>query len=601
MQIKNQSGSAPVFSVPKLLFWSALLYAAWHWKNVSPVLLQGELPGPDDFLRLHLVQSWLAGKSWFDASIAGFLGSDIHWSRIIDVPLAMIALPLTLVLESALALRVTAVVWPFFLFLSGMLVMMKICDQLCGKQARVFVLLFTGLNSFTMHEFAPGRIDHHNAQIIVLLLAVYGLFLQNSWKRALLIGLSIPLSVSIGLEILVLFLAILAGLALEWALSEKPQDRTLQRTGMIMGAACLVFYMMTIPPDEYVSAYCDEYSIVYLSALLGISVCFLVLQSSQGWLDRFTSNQALSRILSGIVLAGILAVSLIGQFPHCLAGPLGEMNPELVRRWLAGVSEAKGIFETVNASPERWISGIGYIGLMLLIGIAVAIRRWKQHPHLVTLFAVLALCVITSFWQMRVLRTGIFASIPFIVIFALIVMHKIRESLGRDRLSSKLLQALVCVVLTSYTWTLAATHLAKPMFEQTPISAETQTSSGQTCFAKRDYLALSGLPEGLVMSDLNSAAPIAVHTHHRVISGPYHRNTEEILLVYDFFQSPEVAAKRLAQENKIDYVALCLTAGSIPILEKTHLNALIQRDALPPWLNRVSSRDEKLVVLEVQH
>src|SRR3546814_18125356 len=49
------------------------------------------LPDTDDNLRLQQVRDWLGGQGWFDLRQHRMLppeGADIHWSRLVDLPLA---------------------------------------------------------------------------------------------------------------------------------------------------------------------------------------------------------------------------------------------------------------------------------------------------------------------------------------------------------------------------------------------------------------------------------------------------------------------------------------------------------------------------------
>ncbi len=272
-------------SLPKLLFWSLLLYLAWHWRALSPVLFNGELPGPDDFLRLHQAKNWWFGQDWYDLKVDRLIGNNLHWSRIIDFPLALIAAIVSWVADATTAWRIAAIIWPLALFLATILVLARLCDHLVGEKGRLLVLLFAGLNSFTMTEFAPGRIDHHNLQILLLIVCLASLFLKNPMHLALGVGISIALSVSIGLEILVLFVPVLGGLALMWAFSANGAAAALIATGMVLIAACLLLFGLTVPPAEYFSQYCDANSIVYLSALCGISIAFILLGYSQSMID----------------------------------------------------------------------------------------------------------------------------------------------------------------------------------------------------------------------------------------------------------------------------------------------------------------------------
>ena len=64
-------------------------------------------PGdPDDFMRLDQVRDWLAGQSWWDVRQYRMdppAGADMHWSRLVDLPIAACLLLARLVLPEPAA------------------------------------------------------------------------------------------------------------------------------------------------------------------------------------------------------------------------------------------------------------------------------------------------------------------------------------------------------------------------------------------------------------------------------------------------------------------------------------------------------------------
>src|SRR6185436_10904859 len=73
----------------------------------------------DDAMRLVEVRDFLAGQGWFDLTQYRLAppGLPMHWSRLIDLPLAaLIGLGKT-VLPAALAERLVLIVWPAALLL----------------------------------------------------------------------------------------------------------------------------------------------------------------------------------------------------------------------------------------------------------------------------------------------------------------------------------------------------------------------------------------------------------------------------------------------------------------------------------------------------
>ncbi len=91
-----------------LMIWAAvsiaLLIANWHF--IGPLNFRD----PDDALRLVQVRDLLAGQSWFDLTqhrIHPPAGVPMHWSRLVDLPIALLLAGLKPLLGTWLAERAT--------------------------------------------------------------------------------------------------------------------------------------------------------------------------------------------------------------------------------------------------------------------------------------------------------------------------------------------------------------------------------------------------------------------------------------------------------------------------------------------------------------
>ncbi|MFM9935180.1 MAG: hypothetical protein ACKVOL_03155, partial [Novosphingobium sp.] len=101
-----------------LLCWTllALTMIAVNFKLIA-IMRFGD---PDDALRLLQVRDLLAGQSWFDVHqyrIAAPEGVPMHWSRLVDIPIAAMILLLRPLLGTSAAELVTAVVVPLLTLL----------------------------------------------------------------------------------------------------------------------------------------------------------------------------------------------------------------------------------------------------------------------------------------------------------------------------------------------------------------------------------------------------------------------------------------------------------------------------------------------------
>ena len=173
------SGVAATDITPaRLAIWTILFQIAWNIKKLPGIIQEGVFPDPDDFLRLNQVRNWLGGSGWFDISVQRMdphFGADMHWSRLVDVPMALLIKFFGLFTGPLLAERLMAIIWPTMLLIGLVLVMTAICQKVVPQANKLVTLLFTVMCFPAVIESAPGRIDHHNVQILLFATALLGL------------------------------------------------------------------------------------------------------------------------------------------------------------------------------------------------------------------------------------------------------------------------------------------------------------------------------------------------------------------------------------------------------------------------------------------
>ena len=100
---------------PLLMVFFALVAAAFV---VRVMLNAGTMPlieDTDDAMRLVTVRDLLAGQGWFDNvqhRLNTPFGAEIHWSRLIDLPLAALLFLATQFVGAQYALTAAGTVWP---------------------------------------------------------------------------------------------------------------------------------------------------------------------------------------------------------------------------------------------------------------------------------------------------------------------------------------------------------------------------------------------------------------------------------------------------------------------------------------------------------
>ncbi len=573
------------------------------------VYTEGVLPGPDDFMRLHQAQNWLAGQGWYDLKayrMAPPVGADMHWSRLIDLPIAALIGFFNSFLELAPASRMAAIIWPLVLFMLAVTAMISICDRLAGKEHRLLALLFFVLSINTLAEFKPGRLDHHNIQILLLILILLGVAKGLGKFSSYWVGLLISSSIMIGLDSLVLIVGILGFLALEWLFQKHGSCNRLLQTGIRISVSSTVLYIVSFPPERWFSNNsCDAFSLFYLSALLllsSASIAMAVLSHK----EIFQQNNAMIvRFVVGAALSVAIVLLMFSFFPHCLEGPYGNVSQELKSAWLDRISEAKGIIDRFAESPSYWSSQAIFLAIMICVTVLVLVKKTTTKGELAVLGFVVFISILGSFYQTRILRTGIYSVIPFCVILATMSWQWLEENLVRSKAVARLAQGLLCLILTSTFWVtigLVASSLTSNEIISAPVASTkpTQVEEMSVCTIDRSFVDLQTRKASHIISDLNTAPALLLHTKHSVEAGSYHRNGNGILNVLAFFDGPINQVEKIADERAADFIVICREdIQQMKTGNKLNVATSIQTNQLPNWLEWVSKPNASLAVLKV--
>src|SRR5689334_24732430 len=155
-------------------------------------------------MRLAQLRDWVAGQGWYDlhqGRVAG--GYESHWSRLVDAGLATTLWVFGWFAEPALTERLMRVTWPMLWLLPTMAGTAAIAWRIAGREAALIALLLAVIGLPAFHQFRPGRIDHHNVQIALSMLAVAATVWSNRVRwTAFAAGAVTGLAMAVGLECL---------------------------------------------------------------------------------------------------------------------------------------------------------------------------------------------------------------------------------------------------------------------------------------------------------------------------------------------------------------------------------------------------------------
>src|SRR3569623_1663828 len=173
----------------------------------------------DDNMRIMQVRAWLAGQDWFDLRqyrLNPPYGANIHWSRLVDLPIAGIKLALAPMLGRATAEKVAVAVAPMLPMAVAMLAIGAATRRLVARHAYALAVAILLCADSARAMWTPLRIDHHGWQLAFLAWSLAALTDDRRARGGVLLGLSTALALTIGLEMLPYLAAIGACAVLLW-------------------------------------------------------------------------------------------------------------------------------------------------------------------------------------------------------------------------------------------------------------------------------------------------------------------------------------------------------------------------------------------------
>jgi len=178
--------TASRFRLGVLAAWllACTILLAISWQRI----LEFSMPDADDYLRLQQVRDWLGGQSFFDVTqyrIDPPHGVPMHWSRIVDLPLAGLILLLKPLLGPMLAEHVTVSIVPLLTLGATIGALALIGVRLADRRAALIAALLAGATPMLLFHVVPLRIDHHGWQTSCGLFTIAACFDRGRGAAAL--------------------------------------------------------------------------------------------------------------------------------------------------------------------------------------------------------------------------------------------------------------------------------------------------------------------------------------------------------------------------------------------------------------------------------
>ena len=520
----------------------------------------------------------------------------MHWSRLVDVPIAGLIVLLRPILGTGNAEYAAAILVPLLTFGIVMALYAAIARRLFGRHAALVAAITLFLIWPVRAQLLPLRIDHHGWQIVTFLAATLCLFdRRRSLASAAIMGVALALWVEISVEGLPFAALFLGVFGLQW-LKTSPDDR---RDHWRFPVALIAFALSAISffsiTENWLTVgdHCDALSPFHLAAFGGMAI---ILAAGALALERWPIRSSLA---TKIAIGGcaLLACAAIwwSIAPQCLGDAFGGLDPLVRKYWYVRVYEGLPLWlvprEDAVAPALALVVGLGLLLVWLWRGLAV---RSEDKWSLAVLYigCVIAGALVTRTTVYALLISGMFVAWGAVAMF--------RSAERQPGLATRMgLRALAVVLAMNYVFAQNVSDRVSGNAENgnvVPTSKQAEEirfkNAVRTCQNYRAAQALNALPPSRLMAGLDSSPSILQFTRHKVVATGHHRNDQAMADVIRTFLSNPDDAKIILHARKIDYVVTCLGSYELRLYAQEApggLAAMLAGGNAPVWL--VPQRD----------
>ena len=523
----------------------------------------------DDTLRLLEVRDWLAGQSWFDLHqdrVAPPGGVPMHWSRLVDLPLAGAMLLARLFTSPQQAEQVATFVVPLVTMGCAAALIYRLALALTVERKFAVLAMLLGLTAAPMGQLAPGRIDHHGWQLVLALAALNAMLGRDPRRCGWIIGAALAAWLAISIEGLPLTAAFLGVLGLRW-LHDRAERGWLVHASAALALVSAALWLATHRIDAAaLFPWCDVVTPLHLAALAWTALGTAVVAR----LPLRTSRTDLLAL--GVVAAGALAIFALGQ-PQCLRGGFSQVDPLVATVWLSFVGEASPLW-TRPLAPAITMATPCFLGVAAMTWL---VWRWRRRLpfallgyFLLLLAATIVACLIVRAFA---LATA-FAAPPL----AWGLREWLRALQREERTGVRLLRILG-VALAAVPWLLG-------LLVQNAVRAEANQPR-QSCDLASRAAWFQRLPTGTFLTPFDIGPELLVETRHRILASGHHRASAAMRDALDALMGSPETAQDVVERRAIDYVAVCVDDPEVEHLIELAPNGLLarlERGDVPPWL-----------------
>ncbi|MHA6722162.1 AcrB/AcrD/AcrF family protein [Sphingomonas sp. RS2018] len=546
-------------------FWLYTRWGAIHWLALGDT---------DDNMRLMQVRGLLAGQGWYDLTQYRLNppgGFNVHWSRIVDLPIAGLILFFKLFTTTATAERLACGIAPMLPLGVTLAALSFTIRRLVGATAYpIGIVILLGATP-AMLMFMPLRIDHHNWQLACLAVTVAGLADARMVRGGLLVGLASAMSLNIGLEMLPYCAMAGAIITLRWVWDRAEAPR-LTAYALSLGGASAGGFAVFASNANYAMR-CDALTPVWLSVLVLAGAKLFVMA-------RVSPSQRGVRLGMAAVAGAIVAVGFALVFPQCLGRPEG-VSPELQRTWLDHVREAKPIYETAlrTALP---IAALPIAGLLGAIWATWRVRRSALFAAWLPVALFTAFAVLMLLWQVRAGPAAQLLAVPGATALAWILVP---WCLGHRSVVVRVLGSVTAFVVVSGMF--AGLAIRWLPIDRPDKRTQIVNRANGRCPTIPAMRPLNRLRPSVIFTHVDLGPRLITLTHHYAIAGPYHRNGGAILDVHHAFTGSPENFRAIAKAHGARLLLICPNMAETTVYRAKARDGFygqLAKGRVPGWL-----------------
>lgn len=570
--------SLPTTDTPRAPLWAAIAWAVcaacllWLY---SPAFATMGFRDPDDAMRLVQVRDWIGGQAFWDISqhrVNPPHGGPMHWSRIIDVPVAGIILLLRPLIGTSAAELAACIMVPLSLLAVLVAGIFVAARRMGGDWLALLVVAMLLTSASILMQFTPLRIDHHGWQICMAAIALCGAIDVRPLRGGVVAALAIAVWLQISSEALpyaALFGAVFA--MRYWA--DRGDAPRFVAYAALLGGAALPLLVALRGPAAAMARQCDALSYVYVWPLVALAIATPVAAR------LIRSDTAPRRAAITAIGAGAALVTFLLTGGTCLSGdPFQALGPLSYRLWYEQIMEGRPIW-------EQTLPMIGAIILPTILGIlsTIGAARSTRDAERTRWLVVLALLIGASGVSILVMRALSVAHLFALPGIAWLILKLFKHIQASSLVLLRVLGSVSLVLLTpsglSAAWVGAVTA-----------GSRSEPNANGKCFAPHMLDPLKRLPPATLFASLDIGPNILAFTHHRIIGTGHHRNVQGINAVIEGFVDAPDDAQAIVRRTGATYVVTCdgLNENRLYGLENPKgLAAMLNKRETPDWLQPI--------------